>query len=390
MYERPFWLSRLGAAWDKAPITWLAGVRRSGKTTLARLLDPAGTTYVNCEDPDVARRVAKPSQFYRSLETAIVVFDEVHQLRDPARLLKLGADEFRDLKILATGSSTLVASAKFRDTLTGRKRTVHLLPVLVDELGTFGGCTLERRLLHGGLPDALVARDVDAGFYREWVDSFFARDIQRLYGFRDVNRFSLLFEYVCRQSGGQFDAAKASRALGMARTTVNSHLQALELTYAAAVVRPFHGNSRAELVKAPKVYAFDTGFVCWARGWHTLRSDDLGPLWEHVVLEHLQAKFPDQRVRYWRQWSGTEIDFVLERGRDEVDAIECKWDAGRFDARALKAFRASYPHGRNFVVTPDSGSSYVTNVDGLEVVVGPPSALTAGEGGDSSFVVRRS
>ena len=47
--------------------------------------------------------------------------------------------------------------------------------------------TLERRLLDGGLPQATLATTKDPGFYREWIDSFFARDIRR---FRDINRFT--------------------------------------------------------------------------------------------------------------------------------------------------------------------------------------------------------
>jgi hypothetical protein len=45
-------------------------------------------------------------------------------------------------------------------------------------------------------------------FYREWLDSFFARDIQRLFGFRDMNRFNALFEYLLYQSGGQFEVTR--------------------------------------------------------------------------------------------------------------------------------------------------------------------------------------
>jgi len=38
MIKRPFWEDRLEQAWREAPIVWLAGVRRSGKTTLAQSL----------------------------------------------------------------------------------------------------------------------------------------------------------------------------------------------------------------------------------------------------------------------------------------------------------------------------------------------------------------
>jgi predicted AAA+ superfamily ATPase len=35
MMSRPFWQQRIEEAWRETPIVWLAGVRRSGKTTLA-------------------------------------------------------------------------------------------------------------------------------------------------------------------------------------------------------------------------------------------------------------------------------------------------------------------------------------------------------------------
>lgn len=367
MVDRPFWRSRLEAAWSRAPIAWLAGVRRSGKTTLARAVAGSGAIYVDCDLPATEDRVADPERFFRESGVAMVVFDEIHQLRDPSRLLKIGADLFPKLRILATGSSTLAASRKFRDTLTGRKRAVHLVPVLVTELPAFGTPALDRRLLHGGLPPALLAESHDLSFYREWMDSFFARDIHRLFAFRDMDRFNALFEYVLRQSGGQFSANSAAGELAIARPTVGSHLRALEITHAALVVRPFAGSSARELSRQPKVYGFDTGFVAWARGWDSLRSDDRGPLWEHVVLEHLLATFPDQSVRYWRDKQGRKVDFVIAHARDRIDAIECKWSGRNLNPSGFRAFRRLHPRGRNLVVSPMSGAPYTRDVGGLDV-----------------------
>jgi len=66
---------------------------------------------------------------------------------------------------------------------------VHLTPVLWDELEAFHGATILKRLLHGGLPQALLAETKSPGFYREWMDSFYVRDIQRPFGFRDAGKF---------------------------------------------------------------------------------------------------------------------------------------------------------------------------------------------------------
>jgi predicted AAA+ superfamily ATPase len=374
MIDRPFWQQRIEAAWREAPIAWLCAVRRCGKTTLAETLGSRRMLYVNCDLPAVEDMVRDPQVFFRGCSKPVVVFDQVHQLRDPARLLKIGADGFRNLKILAMGSSTLAASKKFRDTLTGRKRVVHLTPVLWDELPAFG-VALPQRLFHGGLPPALLAESKKPAFYREWIDSFFARDIQRLFGFRDMDRFNALFEYLLRQSGGQFDLTKTAAALGITRPTVESHVSALEITHAVTLVRPFHGGGQHELVKQPKVYAFDTGFVSFARGWDPLRQEDLGILWEHLVLEHLQAHFLDTPARYWRDKRGRDVDFVLAHRRDQVDAIECKWNSDAFDSAALEVFREYYPKGRNYLVSPSGAPGYSKQFGSLEVRVCTPSEL---------------
>jgi predicted AAA+ superfamily ATPase len=124
----------------------------------------------------------------------------------------------------------------------------------------------------------------------------------------------------------------------------------------------------------PGVYPFDTGFVCHARGWDRLRAEDHGVLWEHLVLETLLAtELP--KLHFWRDKQQREVDFVVPRGREAVDAIECKWRPQEFAARGLAAFRANYPKGRNFVVSPIDGRSYVRRQDDLEVTVIAPREL---------------
>lgn len=152
-------------------------------------------------------------------------------------------------------------------------------------------------------------------------------------------------------------------------------MRALEITNAVTVVRPFHGGGQNEVVKMPKVYGFDTGFVSFARGWDPLRQEDLGLLWEHFVLEQLQAQFPNTPVRYWRDKGGREIDFVFAQRRDQVDVIECKWTAAAFDPAALKTFRAYYPKGKNYLVTPSGDPAYTKGYGDLTVLVCTPSQV---------------
>jgi hypothetical protein len=148
---------------------------------------------------------------------------------------------------------------------------------------------------------------------------------------------------------------------------VKAHLEAMRVACALTPVPPFHGGSRREIVKRFRVYAFDTGFVCFVRGWEGLRDEDRGGLWQHLVLDELRtAMEPARTVSFWRDKSGREIDFVVARGR-EADAFECTIRPDRVDRRSLDAFRDACPRGRNFVVSPFIDRAYAFRV-GAHVV----------------------
>ncbi|MFH1435462.1 MAG: AAA family ATPase, partial [Pseudomonadota bacterium] len=77
MIQRPFWMKRLESAWSEASIAWLSGVRRCGKTTIAKSLGQDRALYLNCDLPSVADMVRDPVLFYRNCDKEIIVFDEV-------------------------------------------------------------------------------------------------------------------------------------------------------------------------------------------------------------------------------------------------------------------------------------------------------------------------
>ncbi|MFA6004599.1 MAG: AAA family ATPase, partial [Elusimicrobiota bacterium] len=78
MLPRPFWTQRIEAGWREAPIIWLSGVRRCGKTTIAKSLGEGRALYLNCDLPTVGDMVNDPALFYRNCGRELIVFDEVH------------------------------------------------------------------------------------------------------------------------------------------------------------------------------------------------------------------------------------------------------------------------------------------------------------------------
>ncbi|NOZ62556.1 MAG: ATP-binding protein [Calditrichaeota bacterium] len=367
MVIRPFWIKRIEQAWHKRPIVWLSGVRRVGKTTLAKMFKNA--IYLNCDLPSVARQLSDPEFFYANLEKkTLIIFDEIHRLENPSLVLKIAADNYPQLKILATGSSSLAATKKFRDSLTGRKITIYLPPVLWDECrDIFGIKDFDHRLLHGGLPEPLLANSKDETFFSEWIDSFYARDIQELFGIRNRIGFMKLLHLLLRQSGGIIDFTSLAKLSDLSRPTVKAHIEAMTIAHAIYLLSPFYGGSRREITRRQKCYAFDTGFVTFSKGWDTIRPEDRGILWEQLILDALRVSVPEFNLFYWRDKSGREIDFVIKGTRQQVHTLECKIRPDDFTPKTLLHFRSLYPDGKNYVICPHIATSYKRRYDNLVV-----------------------
>lgn len=346
---------------------WLTGVRRVGKTVLCRSLP--GVEYFDCELPSARRALADPEVFLGSMRGKRVVLDEIHRLDDPSELLKIAADHYADVHVVATGSSTLSASVKFRDTLTGRKADVRLTPMISADLVDFEITDTINRLWRGGLPPFFLGETTEHD-YQDWMDSYWAREVQELFRIELRSAFLKFVELLLVNSGGMFEATKYASATEVSRTTIKNYLAVLEATSVVTVVRPFGERRVNEIVAAPKVYAFDTGFVRYYRGWEQPRPDDLGPLWEHYVLNEMMARLPQAQIAYWRHKQSGEVDFVIvRRGRPPV-AVECKWNAENAgDLGGMRAFRRSYPDGEDFVVAGNVERPFSRALDGRTVSV---------------------
>lgn len=311
--------------------------------------------------------MSDPQSFLEDIKGRRIVLGEIHRLENPSELLKIAADHFQDTKIIATGSSTLGASSKFKDTLAGRKSELWLPPMIMADLMDFKRTDLKHRFLYGGLPPFFMSKEIPERDFQEWMDAYWAKDIQELFRLEKRHSFLKYTELLMSQSGGIFEASRFARPCEVSRTTISNYLSVLEATFVVHVIRPFSTHRPTEIISAPKVYAFDTGFMCYYRGWHELRLEDLGELWEHFVLNEVQADLQTRNISYWRDKRGHEVDFILNNRKGQPTAIECKWSASEFEAVNLKAFRRVYPEGTNFVVANDVTKGYSKSYDDLYI-----------------------
>lgn len=369
---RPFWQKRIEETWAKRSIIWLMGIRRVGKTSLCQSLP--NIVYFDCELPSVRNAMKDPEAFLDTHDGKTLVIDEIHRLENPSELLKIAADYHKSTKIIATGSSTLGASAKFQDTLTGRKAEIWLTPLLLDECTLFNISDITQRFLYGGLPGIYVAqKDLNLHF-GEWIHSYWAKDIQALFNVEKKDAFQKFIELLFINSSGIFEASRYAALCEVNRATITHYLNVLEETFVIHKVRPFSTHKSTEITSAPKVYAFDTGFVNYFKNKSELRGEDLGFMWEHCVLNEIHAHLQSRTINYWRTKNGAEMDFVISnRSSTNITAIECKFSRLNEDVdlasiyKNFASFRQHYPNGANFVVSHNQGALYKRNYKDIQI-----------------------
>jgi predicted AAA+ superfamily ATPase len=96
----------------------------------------------------------------------------------------------------------------------------------------------------------------------------------------------------------------------------------LEASYIVFQLRPHHANLNKRLVKASKLYFYDTGLVSWLLGIQTPEQMETYPLrgaiFETFVVGELVKSFLNRGERpglyFWRDSNGIEVDVLIEQG----------------------------------------------------------------------------
>jgi len=124
--------------------------------------------------------------------------------------------------------------------LTGRKINLLFPPVLWNEcLNDFNIPDFDKRLLNGGLPEFLISVVRKEDLYSEWIDSFYARDIQELFNIRNRTGFLKLLQLLFIQSGGILEITSMSKESGLSRPTVMAHIESMSVAHTISLFSRF-------------------------------------------------------------------------------------------------------------------------------------------------------
>ena len=87
------------------------------------------------------------------------------------------------------------------------------------------------------LPPFYLAKQYPEKDYQEWMDAYWAKDVQELFRVERRASFFRFFELLVQQSGGIFQANSLAGPVGASRPTLSNYLQILSETYVFFVLK---------------------------------------------------------------------------------------------------------------------------------------------------------
>lgn len=390
MYKERLIYSTLEKQKDNNKITILTGARQVGKTTLMRKLYETfqKTHDVMFLDLDIYSMFEKVSTYENCINTLklngyktsqkkpyILFLDEFQRYADISRMLKNIYDHHSNIKIYASGSSSLAINEQVQESLAGRKRIIHIYPLSFSEYLNFiekddlmqqidrlpeirsDNLTdlmpevfqaLEKFLIYGGYPEVVLSSDKEkADVLVSIFDLYVKKDLVDFLRVERIKHAKTLIRHIAVNNGKEAKYSEMAQVAGIDEKTVKNYIEILKETFLISVHSPWFTNRNKELVKMPKVYFSDNG----VRNYFinnfnpvALRSD-MPFLFEGFVISELIKKgVSADHIKFWRTKNKDEVDLIIDNGSG-IRPVEIKFKKNlkSSDFKGLYKFNKNYP-----------------------------------------------
>ena len=391
----------------KKEITFVAGPRQAGKTTLMLMLrdellkEGKKGLYLNLDIEMDKQFFGTQLDLIKKIELEIgkqgyVFIDEIQRKNDAGVFLKGIYDQNLPYKFIVSGSGSVELKEKVHESLAGRKRIFELSTIsfkeflnyktgykydekIIDFFKLEKGKTLkflEEYISFGGYPRVVLDETFKEknSTINEIFQSYLEKDIYYLFKVQKSEIFINLIRVLASQIGKLVNYSELSNTIGINILTLKNYIWYLEKTFILKRVSPFYKNIRKEITKAPIFYFYDLGmrnFVLNVFG----KSDsilDKGFLFQNFIFNILteRVKETSATINFWRTQDKAEVDFVLNYGNKYIP-IEVKYSLSKKPVvpRSLLSFIKKYRPGQAFIINLEKND--ILKIDNTEIIFMP-------------------
>lgn len=217
----------------------------------------------------------------------------------------------------------------------------------------------------GGFPEPFLSASEDEAnrWRRQYYTDLVREDIMDFSRINEIRALRLLLEMLRKRVGSPLSCTSLANDLQVAPNTVRKYVAILESLHIVFPIRPFHTNIARSILKEPKVYFYDSGYV----------DGDEGIRLENTVavslLKHVQflqdAKGKEISLHYLRTKEGKEVDFCLAEKGTLTHLIEAKLSDDSVSAN-LRYFINRLPQAKAFQLVHNA--RHDQEADGASIV----------------------
>ena len=351
----------------------LIGARQVGKTTLLKNLvkGQENLLWLNGDDIEVRTMLQNVSTIkFKSLlgQNKMMVVDEAQRIENIGLKMKLITDNFPDVQLILTGSSSFDLANKINEPLTGRKWEYTLFPLSFGELASHNGTFdeirhLPLRLVFGSYPDVVNNSGDEREILMQLTNSYLYKDILEWERIKKPDKLVRLLQALAYQVGSEVSLTELGNLVELDKNTVEKYITLLEQTQVIFRLSSLSRNMRNELKNSKKIYFYDNGIR------NALISNfspieirtDTGALWENFIISE-RLKFTEyndiwSNRYFWRTKEQHEIDYVEDRD-GTLYAYEFKFNPKK-KVKIPNSFLQNYPTAVFKEITPENMEDFI-------------------------------
>src|SRR3989338_9276169 len=381
---------------DDHKISLLIGARQVGKTTLLKQLYDKICVEKKKKgvflDLDIFTNFEKVNIFENLLNTIrlngyeekqkdffYLFLDEFQRYSDFSLILKNVYDSLKNVKIYASGSSSIKIKSQIQESLAGRKIINKIYPLSFIEYLQFHEKTnlleqvknlpklkgtqldkstkelrkeLEDFMVYGAYPEVVLSRIEEKPKILESIfDLYIKKDLIEYLNIKKISNVKKLIEFLAINHGQKIKYEELCQISSLDYKEVLNYLNILEETFLIKTIKPFYKNKNKELVKVPKIYFIDSGvrnYFINNFNESKIRSD-FGYLFEGFIVSEL-IKNGIETLKFWQNKNQQEVDLVLERDKILPIEIKFKENLKSDDENGMNLFLEEYKLKKGYLI----------------------------------------
>ena len=316
------------------------GPRQVGKTTIIKdFLESYKGKYksytgdsITIQEVFSSQRLEKLKEYVEDLD--LLFIDEAQNIKNIGINLKMIVDNFSNIKVIVTGSSSFELAGQIGEPLMGRNIILNLYPISDGELRKsvyFEPSTyMDYALRFGSYPEVITEQTVENKVLKvkSLMESFLLKDILKFENLKKPDILLSLLKLLAYQIGNEVNINELAKELKVNYRTIDRYIEILEQAFVIYRLRSYSNNLRNEIKKKSKIYFYDLGIrnaiiddfsdTNIIKG--NLYRKDLGSMFEnYLIMERLKNNSYNKRYLqtfFWRNTAGKEVDYIEKVNND--------------------------------------------------------------------------